>query len=102
MNPTSTKVICFSRFFYVFLCLCCLQTRVRVLCFVCADSWTFGVKIVLRLSCWIPNSVRKILTSFEIFSQLARSVGKLNQPVHWVQFAITTVWVLCFVCIGSW
>ena len=30
MNPTSTKVIGFSRFFYVFLCLCCLQTRVRV------------------------------------------------------------------------
>ena len=41
------------------------------------------------------------MTSFEIFSQPSGPVGKLNQQVHWVQFAGTAVWVLCFVCIGS-
>ena len=46
--------------------------------------------------------MRKVLASFEIFSQLAGPVGKPNQPVHWVQFAGMTVWVLCFVCVGSW
>ena len=51
MNPTGTKVICFSRFVYDFLCLCCLHTRVRVVCFVCVSSWPFGVGIALRLSC---------------------------------------------------
>ena len=44
----------------------------------------------------------KVLTSFEIFSQPARQVGKPNQQVHWVRFSGTAVWVLCFVCIGSW
>ena len=102
MNPTGTKVICFSRFFYAFLCLCCFQTRVRVLFFVCVGSLSFGVGIPLRLSCWIPNSVRKVLASFEIFSQPAGPVGKSNQPVHWVQFSETIVWVLFFVYIGSW
>ena len=38
MNPTGMKVICFSRFFYAFLYLCCLQTCVRVLWFVCIRS----------------------------------------------------------------
>ena len=46
--------------------------------------------------------MRKVLTIFEIFSQPDGPVGKLNQPVHWVRFAGTTVRVLCFVCIGSW
>ena len=46
--------------------------------------------------------MRKVLTSFEIFSHLAGPVGKPNQPVHWVRFSGTVVWVLCFVCIGSW
>ena len=76
VNPSGTKVICFSRFFYAFLCLCCLQTRVRVLCFVCVGSWSFGVGIALRLSYWILDYVRKVLTSFEIFSQPAGLVGK--------------------------
>ena len=102
MNPTGTKVICFSCFFYVFLCLCCLQTHVRVLCFVCVGSWSFGVGITLRLSCWIPDSMRKVLTSFEIFSQSDGLAGKPNQPVYWVRFAGTAVWVLFFVCVGSW
>ena len=102
MNPTGMKFICFSRFFYAFLCLCCLQTRVRVLCFVCVGSWSFGVGISLHLSCWILDSVRKILTSFEIFSQPAEPARKPNQPIHWVQFPGTTVWVLCSVCVGSW
>ena len=44
----------------------------------------------------------KVLTSFEFFSQPTGSVGKPNQPVHWVRFSGTAVWVLCFVCIGSW
>ena len=39
---------------------------------------------------------------FEIFSQLAGSVGKPNHPIHWVQFTEMVVWVLCFVCVGSW
>ena len=101
MNPTGTKVICFSYFFYAFLCLCCLQTCVRVVCIVCVGSWSFIVRIALRLSCWIPEFVRKVLKSFEIFSQPSSQVGKPNQPVHWVQFAGTAVWVLFFVCVGS-
>ena len=46
-----------------------------VLCFVCAESWSFRVEIVLLLFFWIPRSMRKVLTSFEIFSQ---PVGKPN------------------------
>ena len=79
-----------------------VETAVWVLCFVCIGSWSFEFKIALRLSFWIPDFVRKVLKNFEIFSQSTGSVGKSNQPVHWVQFAGTTVWVLCFVCIGSW
>ena len=86
MNPTGTKVICFSRFFYTFLCLCCLQTRVRVVFFVCVGSCSFGVGIALCLSCWIPNFVRKVFTIFEIFSQPDEPVGKPNQPVQWVRW----------------
>ena len=29
-------------------------------------------------------------------------LGKPNQPVHLVQFARTAVWVVLFVCVGSW
>ena len=29
-------------------------------------------------------------------------LGKQNQPVHLVQFAGTAVWVVLFVCVGSW
>ena len=50
---------------------------------------------------WIPDSVSKVLKSFEIFSQPAGPVGKLNQPLHWVLFVGTAVWVLCFVCVES-
>ena len=42
------------------------------------------------------------MTSFEIFSQPARPVGKPNQPVHLVRFSRTAVWVIFFVCVGSW
>ena len=42
------------------------------------------------------------MKSFEIFSRPARPVGKPNQPVHWVRFSGTAVWVVCFVCVGSW
>ena len=75
---------------------------VWVLCFVCIGSWSFGVRISLCLSCWIPDFVRKAVKIFEIFSQSDGLVGKPNHPVHWVQFARKAVWVLCFVCIGSW
>ena len=44
----------------------------------------------------------KVLKSFEIFSQPDGPVGKPNQPVHWVRFSEMAVWVLFFVCIGSW
>ena len=29
------------------------RTTVLVLCFVCVGSWSFGVRIALRLFCWI-------------------------------------------------
>ena len=69
-------------------------TTVWVLCFVCVGSWPFGVGIALRLSCWIPDFVRKVLTSFEIFSQPDGPIGKLNLPVHWVKFSETAAWVM--------
>ena len=46
--------------------------------------------------------MRKVLKIFEIFSHPDGPVGKLNQPIHWARFSGTMVWVLCFVCIGSW
>ena len=46
--------------------------------------------------------MRKVLTSFEIFSQPTGLVGKPNPPVHWVRFSEMALWVLCFVYIGSW
>ena len=51
---------------------------------------------------WIYDFVSKVLKNFEIFSQPAGPVGKPNQPVHWVIFSGTAVWVLCFICVGSW
>ena len=69
-------------------------TAVLVLCFVCVGSWSFRVRIALCLSCWIPDSVRKVLKSFEIFSQSDGPVGKPNQPVHWVKFSETAAWVM--------
>ena len=57
-------------------------TAVLVLCFVCIGSWSFGFGIALRLFCWIPDSMRKVMTSFEIFSQQVESIGKPNQLVH--------------------
>ena len=74
---------------------------VWVVCFVCVGSWSFGVGIVLCLSFWILDFLRKVLKFFEIFSQPSGLVGKSNQPVHWVRFSGTAVWVLCFLCIGS-
>ena len=78
------------------------RTAVWVLYFVCAESWSFRVGIDLILFFWIPESMRKVLKSFEIFSQPARPVGKPNQPVHWVLFVGTAIWVLCFVYVSSW
>ena len=51
-------------------------TAVLVVWFVCVGSWLFGVGIELRLSCWIPDFVRKVLKIFEIFSQPSGLVGK--------------------------
>ena len=67
---------------------------VLVLCFVCIGSWSFGVGIALRLLCWIPNSVWKVLKSFEIFYQPSGPFGKPNHPVHWVKFSETAAWVV--------
>ena len=75
---------------------------VWVVCFVCVGSWSFGVGIVLCLSFWILEFLGKVLKFFEIFSQPSGLVGKPNQPVHWVRFSGTAVWVLYFLCIGSW
>ena len=65
-----------------------------VFCFVCVGSWLFEVRITLCLSFWIPDSMRKVLKNFQIFSQPSRPVGKLNHPVHWVQVSEMVVWVL--------
>ena len=46
--------------------------------------------------------MKKVLKIFEIFSQPAGPVGKPNQPVHWVMFVGTAVWVLFFVYVSSW
>ena len=66
-------------------------TIVWVLCFVCVSSWSFRVRITLHLFFWILDSVRKVLKTFEIFSQLDGSVGKPNHPFHWVLFSKTIV-----------
>ena len=75
---------------------------VWIVWFVCVGSWSFGVGIALCLSFWIPDSVGKVLKIFEIFYPPDGLVGKPNHPIHWVQFSRMAVWVLCFVCIGSW
>ena len=38
VNLIGTTSICFSHFFYAFLCLCCLRTSVRSLGTVCVGS----------------------------------------------------------------
>ena len=82
MNLTGTTFICFSHFFYAFLCLCCLRTRVRSLGTVCVGSQSFGVGFVLRLFFWITDSLRKVLKNFESLSQLDELVGKPDRSVH--------------------
>ena len=82
MNLTGTTFICFSHFFYVFLCLCCLRTRVRTLGTACVGSRSFRVRFVLHLFYWILDSLRKVLTNFESLSQLVELVGTPDQPVH--------------------
>ena len=49
VNLTGTTFIGFSHFFYAFLCLCCLRTRVRSLGTVCVGSQSLEVGFVLRL-----------------------------------------------------
>ena len=51
-------------------------TAVWVVLFVCVVSWLFEVGIELRLSCWIPESFRKVLEFFESLYQPSESVGK--------------------------
>ena len=58
------------------------EIAVWVLCFVCINSHSFEVRIVLRLFLWIPNSARKVIKNFENCSQSGEPVGKLNQLVH--------------------
>ena len=82
MNLTGTTFICFSHFFFAFLCLCCLRTCVRSLGTVCVGSQSFGVGFVLRLFFWIPDSLRKVLKNFESLSQPDELVGKPDQLVH--------------------
>ena len=82
MNLLGMIFICFSHFFFAFLCLCCLRTRVRPLGTVCVSSQSFRVGFVLRLFCLIPDSLRKILKNFESLSQSVALVGKPDHPVH--------------------
>ena len=76
------KFICISYFLYVFLCLCCLRTRVRTLGTVCVGSQSFEVIFVLHLFFWILESLRKVLKNFESLSQPAELVGKQNQLIY--------------------
>ena len=76
VNLTGTTFICFSHFFYAFLYLCCLQTRVRSLGTVCVGSQSFGVEFVLCLFCLFPDSLRKVMKNFESLSQPDELVGK--------------------------
>ena len=64
VNLTGTKFICFFHFFYAFLCLCCLHTRVRTLGTVCVGSKSVRVGFVLCLFFWIFEYLRKVLTNF--------------------------------------
>ena len=57
-------------------------TAVRALCLVWIGSRTSKLRINHRLIFSIPDSMRKVLKSFEIFSQPAGLVGKSNQSVH--------------------
>ena len=82
VNLKGMTFICFSNFFYAFLCLCFLRTRVRSLGTICVGSQSFGVRFVLHLFFWIPDSLRKVMTSFESLSQPDDLVGKSDQPVH--------------------
>ena len=68
--------------------------EVWVVWFVCVGSWFFGVGIELRLSCWIPEFVRKVWNFLKYFVNHLDWLGKPNQPVHLVQFAGTAVWVV--------
>ena len=81
-NLTGTTFICFSHLFYAFLCLCCLQIRVRTLGIICVNSQSFGVGFVLHLFFSIPKSLRKVPKNFENLSQPSELVGKPNQPVQ--------------------
>ena len=82
VNLTGTKFICFSHFFYAFLCLCCLQTKVRKLGTVCVGSQSFGVGFLLCLFFWILDALRKVLTNFDSLSQSDELVGKPDRSVH--------------------
>ena len=66
------------------------------------DSHSSELRINHRLFFWIPDFVRKVLKIFQIFFKPSGPFGKPNQPVHLVQFAGTVVWVVLFVCVGSW
>ena len=73
---------------------------VWVVGFFCVGSWLFGVRIELRLSCWIPDFARKVLKIFEIFFHSSGKLGKPNQPVYLVQFAGTAFgWFDLFVLV---
>ena len=82
VNLIGTTFICFSHFFYVFLCFCSLRTRVRSLGTICVGSQSFRIIFVLRLFCWISASFRKVLTNFKRLSQSDELVGKPDHLVH--------------------
>ena len=67
------------------------RMSVWVVCVICVGSWSFGVRIALCLSFWIPDFIRMVLKFFEIFYQSSGQIGKPNQPVHWVRFSGTAV-----------
>ena len=76
-------------------------TVVRVLGIVWIGSQPFRVEIVLRLFCWISDSLRRIIKTFENCSQPVELVGKPDQPVLYVMFSEIAVRVLCIVWVSS-
>ena len=57
------------------------EMAVWVLCFVYIGSWSFVVRIALRLFFFISDSVRNFLTKFQNFSQ---SFGLVENRFNWL------------------
>ena len=83
VNPTSTKVVCFSHFFFALVfafnvCRIILEQQASFVSVIShSESEWYSI-----FFCWILDSVRNILKHFENFSQPDEPVGKPDQQVH--------------------